>query len=69
MVRFVSATPELIEAHVQAERARHELLAKIREAFATCELLARSLQTFDRRLWDSRDFLRRRGCLTGNLNW
>jgi hypothetical protein len=68
MVRFVSASPELIEAHVNAERARHELLALISEAFATYELLVHRVHSFDLRLLYTRDFLQRRGCLTGNLN-
>ena len=63
MLRFATSSPALIEANVRAERARHELDAEIREAFARYYELERRLQAFDEQLEDARVFLRRAGCL------
>jgi hypothetical protein len=63
MFRLATSTPALVEAHVKAERARHELDASIAAAFARCEELEGGLRAFDRRLERSRKYLREAGYL------
>jgi hypothetical protein len=63
MFRFATSSPALIEAHAQAERARYELDAEIREAFAKYDELERRLRAFDGRLEEARAHLRKAGCL------
>jgi hypothetical protein len=63
MFRFVRSNPALVEAHVEAERARHELDASIGAAFARWEELESRLRAFDERLDRSRAYLREAGCL------
>jgi hypothetical protein len=63
MFRFARSNQALIEAHVKAERARHDLEALIGAAFATYETLVVRLRIFDRRLDRSRAYLRRAGAV------
>src|SRR4029453_18459826 len=63
MFRLATSDPALLEAHVQAERARHELDGAIREAFVRYEELDRRLKAFDTRLAKSRSHLREAGYL------
>jgi hypothetical protein len=58
MLRFTSNPPALIEAHVQAEEARHALEREIERDFAILRDLNLRLQAFDHRLEDARRYLR-----------
>ena len=63
MFRLATSNPTLVEAHVKAERARHELDASIGVAFARYEELESRLRAFDGRLDRSRAHLREVGYL------
>jgi hypothetical protein len=63
MFRLARSSPALVEAHVEAERARHDLDASIGVAFARYEELEYRLRVFDGRLDRSRAHLREAGYL------